>query len=84
MMCATGRGTPKCPSAQWRILGPSLRRKNRLRIVSARKKASPERALIPFAMPSLSCENEALIEALAFLFASAAVDGSMPTSSSQP
>ncbi len=53
-------------------------------MVSARKKASPDRALMPLAMPSLSCENEALTDALAFWFASAAVDGSIPTSSSQP
>ena len=56
-----------CPAPD---LGPVAERKNRLRTVSARKKASPDRALMPLARPSLSCENEALTEALAFLFAS--------------
>ena len=35
-------------------------------MVSARKKASPDRALMPLAMPSFSCEKESLTDALAF------------------
>ena len=42
---ATGFGSPRWPSAQARICGPSLSRKNRLSAVSARKNTSEESLL---------------------------------------
>ncbi len=83
-MRATGCGTPRCPSAQLRIFGPSASRNRRLSAVIARKKTSEESVSSAEPTPSSSAETELLTPESAEFLASDAVEGSTPTSVSHP
>ena len=84
MPCATRRGTRMCPSAQCRIWGPSLRRKNVLRNVSPRNTTSDDSLLRPWPTPSRSAGAAfpSAFETSSFAFSAAS--WLMPTLVSHP
>ena len=83
-VAATWRGTPMCASAQRRISGPSLSRKNRLSAVKDRNTASDASALIPNPRPDSRAWKALLRPELASSFAFCACCSLTPRSFTQP